>query len=109
MAIDAGKVNTRDGWRDVKMAVISRREPGDAATPAEWDTRTFPAPTIRADVVAVEPVEVFTGRVRAETDRLNVTTAPTATMLADGREWIWHLAAVVLPLATGVLDIYHSL
>jgi hypothetical protein len=26
--IDAGKVNTREGWRDVEVAVLARREPG---------------------------------------------------------------------------------
>ena len=109
VAIDAGKVNTVDGWRDVKIAVISKRNPGESATPEEWDTRTLPAPTIRTVVAAIEEVELFTPRVRTETDRLNVTTTPTISVLADGGEWIWNLAETVLPMATGVLDIYHAL
>ena len=100
VAIDAGKVNTLGGWRDVKMAVISKRKPGDPAMPEEWDTRTLPAPTIRIVVAAVEEVELFTPRVRTETDRLNVTTASTISVLADGGEWIWNLASAVLPTAT---------
>jgi hypothetical protein len=109
VAIDAGKVNTLTGWRDVKMAVISRREAGKPATPAEWDTRELPAPTIRTVVAAIEDSEAFAERVRTETDRLNVTTAADATVLADGGEWIWNLVAMVLPLATGVLDVYHAI
>lgn len=109
VAIDAGKVNTLGGWRDVKMAVISKREPGQSATPDEWETRTLPAPTIRAVVAAIEEVELFTTRVRTETDRLAVTTAAAVAGLADGGEWIWNLASMVLPTATGVLDIYHAL
>lgn len=109
VAIDAGKVNTLGGWRDVKMGVFSRRKPGEPATPAEWDTRTLPPPTIRSVIAAIEPVEAFTTRVRTETDRLNLTTAANTTVLADGGEWIWNLAAMVLPLAAGVLDIYHAL
>ena len=108
VAIDAGKVNTLTGWRDVKMAVIPRREPGEPAHPTEWDARGLPAPTIRTVVAAVEESEAFGDRVRAETDRLGVTTASDATVLADGGEWIWHLATMVLPLAAGVLDIYHA-
>jgi hypothetical protein len=108
VAIDAGKVNTLTGWRDVKMAVISRREAGESATPAEWDTRQLPAPTVRMVVAAIEDCEAFGERVRAETDRVGVTTAANATVLADGAEWIWNLAAMVLPLATGVLDVYHA-
>jgi hypothetical protein len=51
---------------------------------------------------------VFTDRVRAETDRLDVTTAADGTVLADGAEWIWTLAEDVFPQAAGVLDFYHA-
>jgi hypothetical protein len=108
VAIDAGKVNTLTGWRDVKVAVISKREAGTPATPVEWDTRELPAPTIRTVVAGIEGAEAFGDRLRAETDRVGVTTATGATVLADGGEWIWNLAALVLPLATGVLDVYHA-
>ena len=30
--IDAGKVNTTTGWRDIKLCVICKREPGEPAT-----------------------------------------------------------------------------
>lgn len=109
VALDAGKVNTHEGWRDVKIAVISKRKPGASATPEEWETRTLPAPTIRTVVAAIEEVTHFTTRVRAETDRLAITTARPCSVLADGGDWIWNLAGLVLPLATGVLDIYHAL
>ncbi len=109
VAIDAGKVNTTGGWRDVKLAVTARREAGKPATPGEWDTRTLPAPTARTVVAAVEDSEAFGERVRAECDRLRVTTATDAAVLADGGEWIWNLAAMVLPLAAGALDIYHAI
>ena len=33
LQIDAGKVNTPSGWRDVKVAVFARREPGEPITP----------------------------------------------------------------------------
>ena len=44
---------------------------------------------------------------RAETDRLDATTAVDVTVLGDGAEWIWNLAADVLPQAAGVLDCFH--
>jgi hypothetical protein len=106
--LDAGKVNTTTGWRDVKIAVISKRERGEPAPPDQWDERDLPAPTIRTVVAGVEESAAFAARVRAETDRLKVTTASDVAVLADGAEWIWNLAAVVLPLATGVLDVYHA-
>lgn len=107
--IDAGKVNTTGGWRDVKVAVLARRELGEPALPAQWAERELPAPTPRTVVAAIEEAEAFALRVRAEADRLGVTTAADVTVLGDGAEWIWNLAADVFPQAGGVLDVYHAL
>lgn len=106
--IDAGKVNTDTGWRDVKVAVFARREAGEPATPADWADRELPAPTVRTVVAHVEDCAAFAGRVRAEADRLGVTTAVDVTALGDGAEWIWNLAADVVPQAAGMLDVYHA-
>jgi hypothetical protein len=107
--IDAGKVNTTTGWRDIKLCVIGKRKPGKAAPPQKWSDRVLPRPTIRTVVANVEEASDFAVRVRAETDRLKVTTAADVTVLGDGAEWIWNLAADVLPQAVGVLDVYHAI
>lgn len=107
--IDAGKVNTTTGWRDIKLCAVCKRKPGKAAMPREWSDRVLPPPTIRTVVASVEEASDFAARVRAETDRLKVTTASDVTVLGDGAEWIWNLAADVLPQATGVLDVYHAI
>jgi hypothetical protein len=106
--LDAGKVNTTEGWRDVKVAVFAKREPGEPATPAAWAERGLPAPTARTVVAAIEEAGAFAARVRAEADRLGVTVASDVTVLGDGAEWVWNLAAAVVPQAAGVLDIYHA-
>ncbi len=107
--IDAGKVNTTTGWRDIKLCVIGKRKQGKSATPPQWSDRVLPPPTIRTAVANIEEAGDFAVRVRAETDRLNVTTASDVTVLGDGAEWIWNLAADVLPQAAGVLDVYHAI
>ena len=107
--IDAGKVNTVGGYRDVKVALFLRRQAGSPATPAGWDTRGLPKPTIRVAVAAVEESSEFAKRVRAEADRLNATLAEAATVLGDGAEWIWNLADEVFPQASGVRDVCHAL
>ena len=106
--MDAGKVNTTEGWRDVKVAVFSKREAGPPATPADYAQRELPAPTIRTVIAEVTEVERFAERVQREADRLKITTEPDITVLADGAEWIWNLATDVFPQATGVLDFYHA-
>lgn len=107
--IDAGKVNTTTGWRDIKLCVVCKRKRGKAAPPQKWSDRVLPPPTIRTVVANVEEASDFAARVRAETDRLAVTTANDVTVLGDGAEWIWNLAADVRPQAAGVLDVYHAI
>jgi hypothetical protein len=106
--IDAGKVNTTAGWRDIKLCAVCKREPGESVAPGEWGDRVLPPPTIRTVVANIEEACEFAARVRAEADRLGVTTAGDVTVLGDGAEWIWNLAADVLPQAAGVLDVYHA-
>lgn len=107
--IDAGKVNTRDGWRDVKIGLFCKREAGPSARPEEWDERNLPGPTVRTVTAAVEGCDEFGVRLRAESDRLGVTSLSDVTVLGDGAEWIWNLAADHWPQAAGVLDVYHAL
>lgn len=107
--IDAGKVNTDTGWRDVKVAAFARREAGEPIGSDRWGERELPAPSARSVVAAIEEAEAFTDRVRSEADRLGVTTAPDVTVLADGAEWIWNLGGEVFPRAAGVLDAFHAI
>ena len=109
VAIDAGKVNTDTGWRDIKLAVFGKREAGEPAGLDQWDERELPAPSVRTVVAAIEEAETFAGRVRAESDRLRVTTTSDVAVLADGAEWIWNLGADVFPRAVGVLDAFHAI
>jgi hypothetical protein len=60
--LDATKVNTTGGWRDMKIGIFARRESGESATAAEWDSRVLPAPTARVAFAAVEPIERFAPR-----------------------------------------------
>jgi hypothetical protein len=108
VAIDAGKVNTDTGWRDVKLAVVCKRKAGEPVTVDNWDKRELPTPTVCTVVAAIEDSQSFTTRVRSEADRLRTTTATDVTVLADGGEWIWNVAADVFPQATGVLDAFHA-
>jgi hypothetical protein len=106
--LDATKVNTTGGWRDMKLGIFARREPGAPATAAEWDTRKLPAPTARVAFAAIEPIEQFAPRIGAWATRLGLTnTTAASTTLGDGAAWIWNAVAEQLPGGGGVLDIYH--
>jgi hypothetical protein len=108
LQIDAGKANTTDGWRDVKVAVFDRREPGESITPSEWDRRDLPAPTVRAVMAAVEEAAAFGGRCVSEATRLGLDDPRRWTVLGDGAEWIWNLAERHFPGASQCLDFWHG-
>jgi hypothetical protein len=106
--LDAAKVNTTGGWRDMKLGIFARRERGQRATPAEWDSRALPPPTARVAFAAIEPIEEFAPRLGAWAARLGLTDTAAITTLGDGAAWIWNAAAEQLPGGAGVLDIYHA-
>jgi hypothetical protein len=60
-AVDAGKVNTREqGWKDLKIAVISKRESGSPATPEQWqDPDRLPVATMRVAFARIAPTKMF--------------------------------------------------
>jgi len=104
---DATKVNTDTGWRDIKIGVFAKRNPGEPATPEQWDSRELPGPTARVAFAAIENCEPFGEKIGDWARRLKVD-ASAASVLADGAEWIWEQARQHLPGATQVLDIYHA-
>lgn len=114
--IDAGKVNTPDGWRDVKVAVFACREQGEPATAEDYEQRDLPEPTARSVVAEVEEAQEFGKRCQDEAVRLGVLSAVEGvfvlvaglSVLGDGAEWIWNLAGRVFVGAAQTLDVYHG-
>jgi hypothetical protein len=105
--IDAGKVNTPDGWRDVKVAVFACRERGEPATSEDYEQRDLPAPSVRSLIAEIEEAQAFGQRCAAEAERLGVS-ADGLSVLGDGAEWIWNLADLRFAAAAQVLDVYHG-
>ncbi len=108
-AVDAGKVNTREeGWKDLKIAVISKREPGEPATPDQWQDDRLPAATVVVAFAMIAASKVFRRTWRASLRRLGVTAFATVHALGDGAGWIWKSVDRVLTGCTQTLDIYHA-
>jgi hypothetical protein len=108
LQIDAGKINTAEGWRDVKVAVFARRPRGEAYAAAQWDDRALPKPSVRSMVAAVEEASLFGTRCKDEAARLQLLDPNQLSVLGDGAEWIWNLAQRHFDGATQLLDIYHG-
>jgi hypothetical protein len=106
--IDAGKVNTQDGWRDVKVAVFAQRERSVPTTVEEWDERDLPAPLVRSVIAAVEEVRRFGPRCGKEAKRLGLTDPTKLNVLGDGGEWVWTLRDEQFPGSAQALDYWHG-
>jgi hypothetical protein len=105
---DGTSVNTLGGWREMRLAIFAKRPPGAAATPADWDDRVLPAPTVRVLFGGLWTAEQFGPQWRAWAGRLGIAATADVTVVADGAKWIWRQAEQHLPGAAGVLDIYHA-
>jgi hypothetical protein len=91
---DAAKVNTTEGWRDMKIGIFARRERGERSTPEDWDKRHLPAPTTRVAFAAIETIDDFGPRWSEWAVRLGIKDLSTIPVLGDGAEWIWNAASL---------------
>lgn len=108
LQIDAGKVNTLTGWRDVKVAAFAVRPAAAACVAAEHDRRELPRPTTRRVIAAIETAEDLGARCLRQAKRMGLADDAKLTILGDGAEWIWRLAEERFPHAAQALDVYHA-
>lgn len=108
LQIDAGKVNTDEGWRDLKAAVAARRQRAASADAAGWDQRDLPPPSVRSVIAAIEEASAFGERCAAEMARLGLADPSLLSVSGDGAEWIWNLSARHFAGAAENLDVYHG-
>lgn len=106
---DAGKVNTREeGWKDLKIAKISKRKAGAATTPEHWKTQRLPAVTIALAFAMIAPAKEFRKSWRPRLRRLGVTCLANVHALADGASWIWKAVERSLTGCVQTLDFFHA-
>ncbi len=108
-AVDAGKANTREeGWKDLKIAVVSKREAGPSSTPEQWADDRLPAATMVVAFAMIAASKVFRRTWRPTLKKLGVTAFASVQALGDGASWIWKSVGRVLTGCTQTLDIFHA-
>jgi hypothetical protein len=106
---DAGKVNTREeGWKDLKIAVIAKREAGQATSPEAWKSQRLPLATMVLAFAMIATAREFRKSWRPCLRRLGVTCLAGIQVLADGARWIWKAVGRVLTGCVQTLDFYHA-
>jgi hypothetical protein len=108
-AVDAGKVNTREeGWKDLKIAVISKREPGEPTSPDDWNKQRLPSATMTLAFAMIASAKTFRRSWRSRLLRLGVTCWAAVHALGDGAGWIWKSVQHSLTGCMETLDFFHA-
>lgn len=105
---DAAKVNTTEGWRDMKIGIFACHERGEPSPPEDWDKRHLLAPTTQIAFAAIETIDDFAPRWNEWAVRLEIEDLSTITVLGDGADWTWSATSREFPGCTQVLEIYHG-
>jgi hypothetical protein len=102
---DGISVNTTEGWRDLRVSVFAKREAGDPATPADWNNRALPPPSVRLASASMAACEQQGIAWKKMADKLGIGDVPS--VLADGAKWIWDQVGQCWKNADWVLDVFH--
>jgi hypothetical protein len=104
---DGVTVNTTQGWRDLRLNVMDKREAGLAATPDQWTDRVLPPPSVRIAWASLAACEQQGRMWKRMGRKLGVIDDETLSVLADGAKWIWDQARLCWKKAQWVLDVFH--
>lgn len=106
---DAGKVNTREeGWKDLKIAMVAKREAGPPTAPDHWKSQRLPAATIVLAFAMIATAKEFRSTWRPRLRRLGVKCLAGVHALADGASWIWKAVRRCLTGCVQTLDFFHA-
>lgn len=105
---DGTCVNTVDGWREMRVAIFSKRNPGESVHPDQWAKRKLPKPHVSVAQAGIEKMETFRRHWGVRTKQLEIEDE-TVSILADGAHAIWDAAALEFSKRNEVLDVYHAL
>ncbi len=106
---DGTCVNTLEGWKEMRVGIFAKREPGEPATPQERGTRHLPRPHVSIAFAAIEEKDAFRARWGYWRNRPGITDAGVVSALGDGARWV---RDSIFPEFSGQakenLDVYHG-
>lgn len=106
---DGLKVNTTEGWREMRLNLLQKREPAAPAQPQKWKDRVLAEAGVRLASCCIADSRLTGAMWKRWSDALQLEKTPRLSMIADGAAWIWQQAAVRLPKhnTDWCVDIYH--
>lgn len=107
--IDGAKVNTTEGWREIRGVLAAKRASGPPADLHHWDDRVLPEPDATWAYARIANAEGIGQDLARAAERLDLGLGQDVSALADGAAWIWKQFKAHLPEHEPVLDVYHLL
>ena len=108
MYSDGLKVNTTEGWREMRLNLLQKRERAHPAGPEKWRDRVLPEASVRLASCAMANCRLVGAMWQRWSERLGLEDSSQLSVVADGAPWIWEQAHQRLsPRASWCVDVYH--
>jgi hypothetical protein len=108
MYSDGLKINTTDGWREMRLNLLQKREKAAPATPQQWNDRVLPDASIKLASCAIADSRRVGAMWQRWSEQMGLNNSSQLSMIADGAPWIWEQARQRLsPQASWCVDVYH--
>lgn len=105
---DGVKINTVNGWREMRLSIAAKREPALPCLPQNWHQRVLNEPTVRLADCRIANCQRVGASWQRLSRRLGLCDCRELSVMADGARWIWDQAAKRLsPHAHWCVDVYH--
>ncbi len=104
---DGTCVNTRAGWREMRINIFAVRPAGPSVGPEQWSDRYLPPTEARLAWGGIHECRALGPQWRVRADALGWNEGRGLSVLADGAKWIWNQVAQHLPASECVVDVFH--
>jgi hypothetical protein len=105
---DGLKVNTTDGWREMRVNLLQKRPCAAPSTPEQWKDRVLPQAKARLASCAIADSRLTGAMWKQWSEKMSLSNSADLSVIADGAPWIWEQARQRLsPQASWCVDVYH--
>lgn len=105
---DGLKVNTTEGWREMRLNLLQKRECAAPVPPEQWRDRVLPEASMRLASCAIADSRLVGAMWKRWSEQMGLEQSSELSVIADGAAWIWEQARERLsPRASWCVDVYH--
>ena len=105
---DGLKVNTTNGWKEMRLNLLQKRECAAPVPPEKWNERVLPEASVRLASCAIADCRLVGAMWKQWSERMGLKDSSQMSVIADGAAWIWEQARQRLsPQASWCVDVYH--